>query len=453
MSHFRGQVLLSYCCGEAGVVSVNQLQKIARQLFVPGGALLLALMIALRLGLSAWISVQALEVGFVVIGFAVVVLAWRFQLPRIALAAVILGLASYGSAWAARLQAANQACLLALLAVVVPVNLALLLLVDESNFDLESFGWWSGLVGVESVIVSLMTASTAEVVRNWLSSPLFGVSGFASAMLRPVFLAATGAAIALGISCVRSRKSSDMGLLWAAVATSLALASSMESRAAYFGAAMLLLGLGVLETAYSVAFNDELTGLPGRRAYNRMIASLDGEYTIAVVDIDHFKKFNDTYGHDIGDQVLRMVASRLADVTGGGKAFRCGGEEFAVIFPYLMAEEAYDHAELLRQEIESTAFTVRGPDRSQRKRKERRAGFAPHRVQPRAINAPVTVSIGLAEPNARATVEEVAKWADKALYEAKGQGRNRVVCYSVRKRPRRGPAVVVDAPTPSTPFR
>lgn len=419
-------------------------------MLVPGGAVLLSLAIALRLGMSEWVSVQALDVALTAIGFVVVVLAWRFQTPRIALATVVLGVAAYAAASAVHLEVPRQECVLALLAFATPINVAVLLLIDEGGFDLESFGWWAGLVAVESLIVYMLSASAAAATAEWLTSPLTGVQGWAAAMLRPVLLASALSAIALGANCVRSRKSSDVSLFWALVAAALAMASGPQSRAAYFGTAVVLLGLGVLETSYSVAFNDELTGLPGRRAYNRMIASLDGDYAVAVVDIDHFKKFNDTYGHDIGDQVLRMVAWKLSEVTGGGRAFRCGGEEFAVIFPYLDADAAFDHVELLRQEIESTPFTVRGPDRSRRKRPERRAAFNPRRVQPRAISASVTVSIGLAEPSGSATVEEVVKWADKALYEAKGQGRNRVVRYSARKRSRRSE---VDAPTPTTPFR
>jgi len=73
--------------------------------------------------------------------------------------------------------------------------------------------------------------------------------------------------------------------------------------------------------------------LPSRRALIERLPSLGRRYTVAMVDVDHFKNFNDTYGHDAGDQVLRMVASRLGEVSGGGTAFRYGGEEFTILFP------------------------------------------------------------------------------------------------------------------------
>lgn len=81
-----------------------------------------------------------------------------------------------------------------------------------------------------------------------------------------------------------------------------------------------------------MAYQDELTSLPGRRALKEYLLKLGSEYTIAMFDIDHFKKFNDTHGHDVGDQVLRMVASKLATVSGRGKSFRYGGEEFTLVF-------------------------------------------------------------------------------------------------------------------------
>ncbi|MBD9413860.1 GGDEF domain-containing protein [Pseudomonas sp. PDM16] len=91
---------------------------------------------------------------------------------------------------------------------------------------------------------------------------------------------------------------------------------------------MLMLVAAVVHEAYQMAYRDELTGLPGRRALNDRLDRLGRNYVIAMADVDHFKKFNDTHGHDVGDQVLRLVASQLRRIGGGGKAYRFGGEEF-----------------------------------------------------------------------------------------------------------------------------
>src|SRR5207244_6077403 len=101
------------------------------------------------------------------------------------------------------------------------------------------------------------------------------------------------------------------------------------------------------------------TGLHSRRAFNDALLRLKPPYAVAAVDIDHFKSINDTYGHDIGDQVLRMVASKLARVGGGGDPFRVGGEEFTILFPGRTGKEIVDILELLRLNIESSTFRVR----------------------------------------------------------------------------------------------
>src|SRR5208282_2380883 len=88
-------------------------------------------------------------------------------------------------------------------------------------------------------------------------------------------------------------------------------------------------------------------------------------YSIAMVDIDHFKRCNDTYGHDTGDQALRLVASKLARVSGGGQAYRCGGEEFAILFPGRTTADVLGHLEDLRAAIEASSLRLRGPDRRQ----------------------------------------------------------------------------------------
>jgi hypothetical protein len=79
---------------------------------------------------------------------------------------------------------------------------------------------------------------------------------------------------------------------------------------------MLMIAAAVAHEAYQMAFRDELTGLPGRRALNERMQRLGRNYVLAMSDVDHFKKFNDTHGHDVGDQVLRLVASKLSKIRG-----------------------------------------------------------------------------------------------------------------------------------------
>ena len=178
--------------------------------------------------------------------------------------------------------------------------------------------------------------------------------------------------------------------------------------------------MAVIEASYLMAYRDGLTELPGRRALNEALPRLSGQFTVAMVDVDHFKRFNDRYGHDAGDQVLRLVAARLAHASGGGTAYRYGGEEFALLFPGKGAEECLPHLEELRETVETSRFTLR------RRFRPRNKPAAPKGRKTREAIV-ITVSIGVAEKNHRhSTADQVIQAADKALYRAKEAGRNRV---------------------------
>jgi diguanylate cyclase (GGDEF)-like protein len=188
-----------------------------------------------------------------------------------------------------------------------------------------------------------------------------------------------------------------------------------------FSAAGFILIVANIEASFNMAFIDELTGLPGRRSMNDAMFNLGKKYSIAMIDIDFFKRFNDKYGHKTGDQVLRMVASKLGSIKGNGKAYRFGGEEFVVIYAGKDSLESLSYLEELRQLIASTPFRLRS--RSRKKKTEADRGGTS-----RAKNtARVTVSIGLAEKDAKNNrPEKVLKAADKRLYKAKKAGRNRL---------------------------
>jgi PleD family two-component response regulator len=150
--------------------------------------------------------------------------------------------------------------------------------------------------------------------------------------------------------------------------------------------------------------------------------------------------------------VLRMVASRLARVTGGGHAYRCGGEEFAIVFPGKTTSEVLEHLETLRATIESSKLHLRGPDRRQETRgPDRRNQRTRGRTQGQAIrqlsrtSSPteisVTASMGVATSRREnSSAEEIIQSADKALYRAKAAGRNRIETGSAPRRRSRNKA-------------
>ena len=170
---------------------------------------------------------------------------------------------------------------------------------------------------------------------------------------------------------------------------------------------MIVLALLIRET-YRLAFYDELTSMPGRRALVEDMAKLGRKYSLAMIDIDFFKKFNDTYGHDTGDEVLKMVATKLLAVSGGGKAYRYGGEEFTVLFPSKETSECFGHVDILRQNIATSAFVVRN--------------------KKKAKTIYVNISAGLVQNSSKDKDPfAVMKRADNALYKAKEAGRNKVI--------------------------
>ena len=182
-----------------------------------------------------------------------------------------------------------------------------------------------------------------------------------------------------------------------------------------------MLVLGVIEASYHLAYHDALTNIPGRRAFDEALQRLGDHYAVAMVDVDHFKHFNDSHGHDAGDQVLRMVAARLGAVAGGGTAYRYGGEEFAVLFPGKSAEESATSMEAVRQTIADATFTIRSRLRPRRRPSEVKS------KRRSSTRATVTVSAGVAERGGRLnSPAQVVEAADKALYAAKAAGRNRV---------------------------
>ncbi|HEX9582466.1 MAG TPA: GGDEF domain-containing protein, partial [Gemmatimonadales bacterium] len=146
---------------------------------------------------------------------------------------------------------------------------------------------------------------------------------------------------------------------------------------------------------------------------------LSGPYTVAMVDVDHFKQFNDTHGHDVGDQVLRTVATRLRDALGDGKVFRYGGEEFAALLPGTTLAEALPRLEAARAAVARAPFAVRGRVRP-RKKPRRTRTRRPHGEET------LTVSIGAAEAGTKQVAADVIRAADQALYRAKEMGRNQV---------------------------
>jgi diguanylate cyclase (GGDEF) domain len=167
-----------------------------------------------------------------------------------------------------------------------------------------------------------------------------------------------------------------------------------------------------LEQVRRDAMTDALSGLANRKAFDealaRACAEPDAAVTLAVVDIDHFKSFNDTWGHQTGDQVIRYVAGVIGRSSPAPRlSARYGGEEFAIIFPGETARTALAVLEAVREEVSSRILKRRSTNED--------------------LGA-ITISAGIAERKAGEAPASLIERADGALYASKRGGRNRTSC-------------------------
>jgi diguanylate cyclase (GGDEF)-like protein len=295
--------------------------------------------------------------------------------------------------------------------------------------DLHQFDDYLG-GGLQTLITQLGVASAAITdLSTRLDARLAPLT-----QLQCLILLVAG--ITLGVSSWRINSPVSYALFGAAAGYYLMILTHPNAllAAAYMLTSILLLCIGLLRDSYNMAYRDELTGLPQRRAMNEQLMALGNRYCLAMLDVDHFKKFNDTHGHDIGDQVLQMVATQIRKVRGGGKAFRYGGEEFAVVFTGKDKEEAAHYLELVRKSIAEYEMVIREDERTEdidkkahKPDKKAKGSRQKGSYRKASKKVSVTISIGVAEYTQRGqTPEEVLKLADEALYKAKGAGRNQV---------------------------
>jgi len=392
---------------------------------VPGGLLLAAALASLQHdGLAQWLF----GITWLLpptLGLVAVFLGWRFNRSRLLFGTLVVFLADllgrrYGGV--AQIDQLLARYVFHMVLLVLPLNLLLFSFWRERGIvtgqGLRRFVFilfqpllLIGLYGVRGpLIVRQLEAMT-------VSLPLVGT------LCSPALVVCALAGLGLSYRFWRYRDLLDHGFLWAMVCSFCAMLAGNPARQTFlFSVAALILIIAAIEGAHRMAFRDELTGLPGRRALNEALLKLGNTYTVAMVDIDFFKKFNDRYGHDVGDQVLAMVAALLGKVGGGGRPFRYGGEEFTVLFPGKALKEAQPHLEKLRQEVAEAGFKVRSAGRAGKNQSNRQKG------EDSGKKVSLTISIGMAQSDKarKTTPQAVIKAADKALYRAKEGGRNRV---------------------------
>ena len=372
-------------------------------------------------GLRAWGPVWTLSLALA--------LALAFKRGRVVFAAVSLG-AAYAAYRLYLVQGVSgDAAHIVFVAIClfVPLNLlALSALRERGVFTLYGVRRM-GSIALQVCVTAWVVDTQQNALIEWANWRIIDLPTFTRGLMPQLalLLVAAGVVASVGAS-VRRSSAIDAGFAVALVCVALACESIRVPHhfGVYLAAAAAILAVTVVHEAFRLAFRDELTGLPSRRALEERLLSLGPEFTAAMVDVDHFKRFNDRHGHELGDQVLRMVAAKLQRIGGGGRAYRYGGEEFVVLFPGRKLHQAWPHLEALRKAIARHAVVVRARPRNAPATTYVPTGDA---GSPATQSVSVTVSIGVAQRKQQhAVAHDVLHAADKALYRAKHAGRNRL---------------------------
>ncbi|MBL4796662.1 MAG: GGDEF domain-containing protein [Oleispira sp.] len=343
----------------------------------------------------------------------VIILGQQFVQGRIAMAAVnlLVGYAIIQTQLQAPLEQDAIRAYFTLLSIFWPLNFFIIYWLPERKLISPLGGLLLIVISVQITSTYLLThylTDSPSIFSHYLALQPFGQDSesFMSRWLLPKLssLVLLLAGLILFIHTLIKRDRSHCVLFVSMIITILICAwfdhAGISSLFSSLIASALLITL--LFNSHDLAFLDELTGLPGRRALMNELKHCGKHYCVVMADIDHFKKFNDTHGHDTGDDVLRIVAQELAKVRGGGRAFRYGGEEFTILFKRKPAEEATPFIEAIRQSIADYPLMIRD----------------------KKTQVQVTVSFGIAQRLTEQKPEAVMKSADQALYRAKEDGRN-----------------------------
>ncbi|GAA0136962.1 GGDEF domain-containing protein [Paenibacillus sp. YSY-4.3] len=355
------------------------------------------------------------------------VIAWKFNRSRELFILIVLALALASMEYLPGMTKPSSpiaaADIYILISLMIPLNIGLFSIFKERGI-LSLWGVLRIGIILSQVLISIWLLRPGQsgllslIKKDVLPVSLTSITGVTQLSVAIFLISLT----MLIIRQVRYKSSQDISFIAVLCAMFYVMHENRDPMmyAVFFAVSGIVLVTSIIQDSYSMAFTDELTGLPSRRALKQDMMKLGMNYVIAMLDIDHFKKFNDTYGHDTGDEALKLVASVIKDVTGGGKSYRYGGEEFTILFPGKSVQDALPHLEQLREQIAKRPFTLRNrkgksKSKSRRKTRNNRAGKQIY----------ITVSIGLAQKSEKhKKPDAVMKSADTALYRAKKKGRN-----------------------------
>jgi len=396
---------------------LSRLHYILQFLF-PGGILFICAGVLLYSEVWLFISPKHIDLFGAFVLFFGFLLSWRFDRNRLFYALLFLLMADITER--SFIPFPSTVSTHYIVAILVPLNFTLLAIMKEK-----------GIRSIYGLVQLSFLPLQVFLVYWWLTKwdgryyNLLEVSHFPGQLGSIPDIYAGIVVVALLIQSFRLARYHnpiEIAFVWAILCAVIAGVMTPGAETTLFRiTSALIIIISVFEMSYALAYRDELTGLQSRRALHEIFNKLGGQYSIAMADIDHFKKLNDTYGHDVGDQVLKMVAARLIQHSGSGQVYRYGGEEFCLVFKGKAKKEALGYLETLCCAISDEPFIVRHKMRPIKKPEN------PKQPKKTSKTIKVTISIGVAERQDNLkTPEDVMKAADQALYKAKKAGRNQV---------------------------
>lgn len=269
---------------------------------------------------------------------------------------------------------------------------------------------WAALSEQTGLVLFLQQPLLPMLMTDWTT------------LSQPALLAFGGSLFLIGARFVVEKNPLDGGSLWALMASFTAFHGLHYgwSPTNFISAAGLILFLTLVQASHQRTYRDDLTGVPGKPAYEETVAGLGKRYVFAVVGIDQLKQYGNQHGKPVSEQLLRLIAPKIMAAADVGKVFRLAGEEFTIVFPKKTATETLVALEAIRKAVEQTTVYLRGRERVWDGGRSARSGSGDEALV-------VTASIGLAEAGgSRSSLSLVTKAAYRALYEAKGEGGNLV---------------------------
>ena len=404
---------------------LKRISETAASLFSVEGPIVLLAILVVYFDLGGELPEITYYYPFLVL-VAGLIVARRYGTSRLLFGIILLTLADR-SIWYASESLPQPAAdrLFQSVVLLLPVNFLAFSWMDERGTVTRA-----GRVGliallVQAGVVALVTLTIGAGVPSLFDlGPLKDSWLTWTRLSQPALAAYSIALIVLTARLVLRPNATGRGYLWSMVAVVLAV-HLPQVETFFFATAGLVLIVSVREAAFVVAHRDHLTGLLTRRSLDQALLHLGDRFSVAMIDVDHLKNFNDRYGHDVGDQVLRKVAGVLDHVGGGGKAYRYGGEEFTILFADSNIDAVKPHLETIRETVERVPFVIRAKDRPANK-----PGVGEKKREGSSEKVPLTVSVGAAQKESGViSPKAVIGEADMALYDAKHAGRN---CVRIR---------------------